>query len=634
MTRMRQVKTNFTAGEVTPALLGRGDLRAYDNGALTLRNVFIEPTGGITRRAGMYYFAEAAGPGRLVPFEFNTEQTYLLAFSHQRIDIIDEAGGMVTLSAPWSSSQLAQLTWTQSADTLLLCHPDVGPRRLTRNASEQWLLSHWTFYGANQAARMPFYRFAPTGITLTPSAVSGAVTVTASTGVFTADHLGTRIELAANTQLSITHVASPTVVDGNILGDPLPDIEAIEGWREQALSAVRGYPICAAFHQERLVIGGSRDLPNMLWFSKAGDIWNFDTGTGLDDEAITFPILSDQVNAIRGIFSGRHLQVFTSGAEWMVTGSPLTPGTVSLNRQTRIGSMTDRQVPPVSIDGATVFAARNGHELREFLFTDVEQAYSAADLSLLARHLFNDPIDQCFDPRRRLLCAALKDGALATLTLYRAQDVAAWTRHSTAGNVHSVCNVGDDTYLLVERGGAWSIEVLDDEVLLDSALTGSVAEATESWSGLDHLEGKTVSIVADGAVQPSQTVSGGAITLDQPASSVAVGLPYTHIVEPLPPSAVSLQGDGRAQRAVEVVFRLRETQALTVDLGSGLKEVPLRRFGESADPDAPPPVVSGDWRVPAIGWRSDGAKPPWRIEQSTPLPFTLLSTTLEMKVND
>src|SRR5690606_22363848 len=105
-----------------------------------------------------------------------------------------------------------------------------------------------------------------------------------------------------------------------------------------AFSSVRGYPITVAFHQDRLVIG-SRDLPNRLWFSQSGDLFNFNLGAGEDDEAIEFAILSDQVNAIRGIFSGRHLQVFTSGAEWMVTGDPLTPQTVQLKRQTRVGSV-------------------------------------------------------------------------------------------------------------------------------------------------------------------------------------------------------------------------------------------------------------------------------------------------------
>lgn len=98
------------------------------------------------------------------------------------------------------------------------------------------------------------------------------------------------------------------MVSVNVIED-LSGTDATIDWQEQAFSPVRGWPVSVAFHQDRLVIGGSRDLPNRLWFSRSGDLFNFDLGTGLDDESIEFSILSDQVNAIRGIFSGRHLQV-------------------------------------------------------------------------------------------------------------------------------------------------------------------------------------------------------------------------------------------------------------------------------------------------------------------------------------
>jgi hypothetical protein len=81
MTRIREIKTTFTAGEVSPDLLGRGDLRAYENGALSLTNVFIKPTGGVTRRAGLAYIDTADGAGKMIPFEFNTQQTYLLVIT-------------------------------------------------------------------------------------------------------------------------------------------------------------------------------------------------------------------------------------------------------------------------------------------------------------------------------------------------------------------------------------------------------------------------------------------------------------------------------------------------------------------------------------------------------------------------
>ena len=73
MPRLTTHKTSFTSGEISPRLLGRGDLTAYENGAAKMRNVFIHPTGGVTRRKGLRYADTARGDGRLVSFEFNTE---------------------------------------------------------------------------------------------------------------------------------------------------------------------------------------------------------------------------------------------------------------------------------------------------------------------------------------------------------------------------------------------------------------------------------------------------------------------------------------------------------------------------------------------------------------------------------
>jgi hypothetical protein len=632
MTRIREVKTTFTAGEVSRELLGRGDLRAYENGALALRNVFIKPTGGVRRRAGLGYIDAAAGEGKLIAFEFNIEQNYLLVITDQSIDIYASGVKEATIAAPWTPAQIKQLAWTQSADTLLLTHPDVPPKKLTRGSGGVWSLSDWVFFADNNIIQQPYFKFADSTVTLTPSGTTGSITLTASADVFAAGHEGTRMRVLGK-EVEITDYDSPTVVTVTTIED-LPNADPTIDWFEQAFSPVRGYPANVAFHQDRLVIGGSRDLPNRLWFSKSGDLLNFNLGEGLDDESIEFAILSDQVNAIRGIFSGRHLQVFTSGAEWTVTGEPLTPANVQINRQTRVGSVIDRHIRPVIVDGATLFIARNKREIQEFLFTDIEQAYKSTDLTLLSRHIITDPIDMDYDAGRRILFLVREDGKFAALTAFRAEAVSAWTLHETDGNVRSVGVVGDDVFMLVERGGNYSIEQLDDDLNLDAALTGEVAEAATLWSGLDHLNGQTLSILADGRVHADQIVTGGQITLDEPANTIEVGLPYAHIIEPLPPSEIGSAGGGRRVRLIEGIFRLQDTQSLILDVGQGLNDTPLRQLGEDPVLDQAPPSVSGDIRIRALGWHNDPTQPLWRIEQSAPLGFTLLSVTTELKVND
>ena len=630
--RVRQVKSTFTSGEVSRRLLGRGDLRAYENGALALRNVFIQPTGGVTRRAGLRYVDSLPSTGRLLSFEFNTEQTFLLALTDEQIDVFADGIKVETLSSPWTETDILHVASTQSADTLLMVHPDHPPQKLTRSAGGVWALQEWSFFTDADVVHQPYYKFAGSEATITPDGTTGTVTLTSSEAVFTEEHEGTRLRINGK-EAEITDFNSATVVTVNVIDD-LPDTDPTIDWQEQAFSAVRGYPVSVAFHQDRLVIGGSRDLPNRLWFSKSGDLFNFDLGEGLDDEAIEFAILSDQVNAIRGIFSGRDLQVFTSGAEWILPGDPLTPTSVQITRQTRVGSVVDRYIPPVNVDGATIFVARNKRELREFIFTDLEQAYSASELSVLSRHIVSEPVDQDYDQKERLLFVVRHDGKLATLTSYRAEQVTAWTLQETDGVFESVTVVGDDVYLLVKRGSAYSIEQFDKTFQLDAALHGEAETATTVWSGLEHLDGKTVSIIADGIVLDDQQVQSGSVTLSEAANAVQVGLPFTHIIEPLPPSVIEGGGAGRAVRLVEGIFRIEDTAALRLDVGRGLKDISLRAFDGELALDAPPALISKDVRVRALGWQADGTEPLWRIEQNVPLPFTLLSVTTELKVND
>lgn len=631
MARVRSHKTNFTAGEVSPHLLGRSDLRSYENGAAKLRNVFIHPTGGLSRRSGLRYVAPAPGPGRLISFEFNTEQVYLLVFTDRNIEVFRSDIKIASFTTPWTEEHLRQINWTQSADTLLVVHPEIPPKKITRAGESEWHIADWLFHEEDGRISQPYHKFADEDVTLKPSGTGGQITVNASVEIFTAAHSGTRLRLAGR-EVEVVEVVSGTEVTADVKKGLL-NTKATKDWEEQAFSPVRGWPVSVTFHQDRLVIGGSRDLPNRLWLSKSADLFNFDLGEGLDDEGIEFSILSDQVNAVRAVFSGRHLQVFTSGAEWMVAGVPLTPSSIQVHRQTRVGSPVDRTVPPRDVDGATLFVPRTGEQLREFLFTDVEQAYQATDLAVLADHLIVSPIDMDFDKSNRLFHIVMGNGTLGTLTVYRAEQVSAWTLQETQGAFRAVVTVGNETYVLVERAGQMSVEVFDSAFSVDSGLAGNSQTARSTWSGLDHLNEQTVKVLADGTVQIDTVVSDGEVSLGEPALSVQVGLGYVHNIEPLPPTVSNIGGSqGRKVRPIAITFRLWGTATLHLDTGRGLIDVPFKRFG-NALVDAPLPEFCGDKTVRALGWRSDDTTPLWRIEQDTPLPFTLLSVSTEMSVN-
>lgn len=626
-------KTSFTAGELDLEMLGRGDLEAYANGARRLRNVIVVPTGGIRRRAGLRHVDTARGAGRLIAFEFNTQQTYLMVVTHGYLDIYAEDVHVATLETPWSGAQIAQLAWTQSADTLLMVHPDVPPRKITRTGAESWTLTEWSFYEDEDVVYLPHHKFAAADVTLTPSGTSGTITLTASADVFLTGHVGLRFRLGGK-QVLITEVTSAISATA-VVKQTLKTTVATKDWEEQSFSPLRGWPVAVCFHQGRLTIGGSRDLPNRLWLSKSMDLFNFDLGTGLDDEGIEFSMPSDQVNAIRAVFSGRHLQVFTSGAEYMVTGSPLTPTKIQVIRQTRIGSPVDRMIPPRDVDGATHFISRNGRDLREFLYADVDQAYQAADLAMIAKHVMTGPVDQDYDPVRRLFYVVMADGVLATLTVYRSEKVTAWSVIETQGHILAVAAMNGRVYVLVNRDGLVFVEHFDEDLNLDSALSGSKIVASTSWDGLAHLEGRSVRVLADGGAMADLTVSEGRITLPYPASTIQVGLPYAHEIVPLPPLMGNGQGSAPGQRVrlVQASFRVLDTKALHIDTGRGPTPIPFRRFGTDHF-GAGPSSYSGDIRVRAIGWNRDAMRPLWRVYQDVPMPCTILSVATQMKLAD
>jgi len=621
----RRIKSSFTAGELAPELYGRADLRAFENGARRLRNVVIQPTGGVARRPGLVHVATLPGQARLVPFEFNTEQTYLLVLTEGRLQVFLGDAEVASLPAPWSAAMLPQLSFTQSADTLLLFHPEMPPQRLTRSSHIAWSITPFVF------VREAFHNFTR-GATMAASATTGTVALTASAPVFSSGHISRRFRLKGQ-RVVIASVAGPQNATA-VVEDPLEDTLATEDWQEAAFSPVRGWPVCACFHQNRLALGGSRDAPNRLWLSRTGDLGDFDGGTGLDDEAIEFALVSDQVNAIRAVFSGRHLQVFTSGTEWMVTGDPLTPSSIQLNRQTRIGTAVDRQVPPVDVDGATLFVARSGRGVHEFAYTDVADAYQANDLALVARHLVRDPVSMAYDQTARLLHVVMADGTIATLTLYRAEQVTAWTRLETEGAFRAVAETEGRVFALVERFGSVRLERFDATMGLDAALAGSSFAAQDRWTGLTHLETRDVGVLADGAPRAAERVQDGAITLDPPAATVQAGLPFRHVIEPLPPALGNATASAAAPlRLVSATFRVLATPALEVDLGRGVQPVPFRRL-DTALLDAPPAPFTGDIALRALGWRRDAMAPLWRIEGATPLPLTLLSVTTDMRISN
>jgi hypothetical protein len=233
MARFVSFQTNFSTGELDPRLRARVDLDQYNNALEQATNVVIQPQGGLKRRPGLKHILElpntstdsAANGVRLVPFEFNVDDSYMLAFTHLRMHVIKN-GALITainggannfLTTSITSAMLNNISWTQSADTLIVVHPDLPPTAIVRGATDaSWTASTITLDS------IPLYAFIetvtnPAG-TLTPSGVSGKITLTGSASVFHDGRTGTA-QAGASTTITLDASASATddIFNGSII---------------------------------------------------------------------------------------------------------------------------------------------------------------------------------------------------------------------------------------------------------------------------------------------------------------------------------------------------------------------------------------------------------------------------------
>lgn len=681
MPRVAPVITNFNAGEWSPRLYGRVDLQRYPNAARELRNVLPLVEGAVTKRPGTRFVAQTKSnrAARLLGFEFNTEQTYILEFTDLAVRIYrakarveSPPGTPVEIVTPWPEATLFELGFVQSADTLYVVHPDYAPRKITRSSDTSWSIATVDWRDG------PYLDENTTTTTLTPAATTGtgiALTASAVTGInggagFSAADVGrlVRVKHAGTTWgwAKIASYVSTTQVTIDIQ-QAFGAATASASWRLGAWGSTRGWPRAITFHEERLWLASSKGQLQTLWSSVTGDFENLaPTSYGpspaaatLADNGITYALADDRVNAVLWLNSGDVLTAGTRGGEFIVRASNLneaiTPDNVTARRGSTRGSAA---VQPVRIDDAVLYVHRNRRSVLQLAYDVQRDSYGSSDVTRLARHLVRGQVRQLAWQAEPWACvwAAMEDGTLAAMTYLREQDVIGWHRHQLGGSAVKVLSVASITtateselWLVVERAINGStvryVEVLETEFYaaasadladawyVDSALAYSGA-ATTTLSGLTHLIGQTVAILANGAVHPPRVVSaGGSVTLDNAATKAVVGLPFTARIESMNLEAGAADGtaQGKRQRVHRIVLRLFQTVGCEIGWpGGSLDEIPWRA---PADPmGSPPALFSGDKRVaPPFDW-DDSAR--IVVQSQLPTPMTVVALMPRLVTND
>ncbi len=724
MTRLTTIQTNFSSGEQDPLLAAQVDLKAYRNGARQMRNCARRSTGGAERRGGTYDLNAMAGLTRLAEFEFSDNQRYLIGFSHQKIEIFDMNGTLLQTiaGAPWTAAQIFYLTYTQLGDTMAIFHQEVQTRLLKRTGPSAFSLSTFAFDQSVDGNKLwqPYYKFEAAGVTLTPSGATGAITLTASAGFFTAAHVGNRIRIY-DSEVLVTGYTSPTVVNATVQGTlkgklaldpyktangtleveathvfhglatganvtfsgsngvagiPATDLDGAHAitiiddntysftsggftaatasedgggpnvtfstagaptrnWLEPAISAVRGWPGCGAFHEGRLWFGGTISQPDGVMGSKSLSPFNFDVGEGLDGESVQTAVGSEDISRVRHMMSNGDLQMFSATTESIFLtrqNEPITPANARIKKQSNAGV---GHVQPVIFDGATLFVQENGLSVSELVYSDSEAGYIATPISTLAGHLIRNP-QSCaasaglVDRAEPTSYFANEDGTVAVFHSMRLENIAGWGLWTLgAGEVKSVAAIGPYVFFCVYVRGGYRLYRLADEqiVQLDGAVHHvSGTGAKTDWTLDARVRGRTVSIVSELGYHGDYAIDGtGALTLSVPVENVVAGDAFYFTIETLPPAVSLPQGErvGLRQRIVRAIVHFSDTYSATVNDA----RVETRYAGEDFAGAVQP--LDGHFQITTLGYSRE---PTITITQGEPLFARVLGLTMEVNV--
>jgi hypothetical protein len=681
---IRTYKASFNGGELTPEFFGQiGDAK-FQTGLALCRNFVVKPQGPIENRAGFEFVIEVKDSNlatRLLPFTFSTTQTMVLEvgegyfrFHTMGATLLDDSGEPYEIANPYAVEDLFDIHFIQSGDVLTLVHPNYAPRELRRLGATNWQLVSIAFVPPIQP---------PDDVVASPSGVSSAYDYSYVVTAFSLDGVsqsaasppanctnnlfttGTKNSIFWNrppgsvegqTQYAvykrvggvygyIGRTTDITLIDDNIA----PDLSLTPPKYDTLFDSAGNYPAATSYYEQRRVFAGTGNDPQKILMTRSGT--ESDMSYSLptrDDDRIAFRIAALQANTIRHVVPLSDLLVLTSSAEFRVTSvntDALTPTSISVKPQSYIGA---NNVQPVIINKNLLYGAARGGHMQELTYSREANGYVSGDLSLRSTHLFDDfeIADMAYAKAPLpVVWVVSTSGKLLGLTYVPEQQVGAWHQHDTDGVFESCAVVAENRedvlYVVVrrdiagqqkryiERMASRRFTDLADAFFVDSGGTYS-GPATTTISNLGWLEGKTVSILADGAVHPPRVVQAGQVTLDSPASLVQIGLPITADAETLPLAAQIDTGYGQGRvKSVNKVW-MRVVNSSGIFAGPSTDKLVQYKQRTTEPYGAPPSLRTEEIEI--------DVKPDWGndasivIRQTDPLPITITSMTMEVSI--
>ncbi len=674
----RKITTSFSGGEVTPEFWGQIADAKFQSGVALMRNMIALPHGPAANRPGFAYVRTVKTPAkktRLIPFTFSTTQTMVLEFGDQYVRFHTQGatlevspGVPYEVATPYLEADLFDLHYVQSADVLTICHPGYAPRELRRAGALSWNLTSIAFVSSLAIPTAPTvtpngtgtttYRYVVTSVGTTgleESAASPSTTVTNnllttgnSNAIAWVTTGATRYNVYKHSNGLYGYIGQTdglSFVDDNItanLGKTPPVVN-------NPFNAAGKYPGAVSYFEQRRCFAGSINEPQNLRMTRSGTESNLTYSIPTrDDDSINIRVAAREANTIRHIVPLQNLVLLTGSAEWRVTSinsDAITPESISVKPQSYIGA---NNAQPLIVNNNIIYVSARGGHLREMAFNNNAGGYVSGDLSLRSPHLFDnlDIVDLAYSKAPiPLVWGVSTNGKLIGVTYVPEQQVGAIHQHDTDGTFESCCVVAegaeDVLYVVVnrtvngsqtryvERMASRQFATAADAFFVDSGATYSGAP-TNSISGLNWLEGKTVSVLGDGAVMTPKTVVGGSITLEAPCSKVQVGLPIIAELQTLPLAAQVDAGfaQGRAKNVNRVWLRVYKSSG--VSAGPSADRL-VQHKQRKADPYGTAPALVTDEIEIVLepSWQQSGQI---YVRQDNPLPLTLVSMTVEVQL--
>jgi hypothetical protein len=683
----RVAQTNFTGGEINNTLSARYDLNTYKSSARHLENFIPELHGPISRRAGSYFLEDLGSPAVLIPFKFSSDptQNFILVFQNQRLRIADANGFIrvdgepLELDSPYLEGQLYDLGFAQSGDVVYLAHFSHRLRKLARHGNTDWRLEQVSFV----PEIVP-----PASVTVAFTGSAGSYNIRYK--VNAVNEQGRVSRAALGQQPAGQHpndwltgdyatVSWPAVAgavsynvyreDGGIYGligvvdseasgtikfrDDKYRAETSDTPPEPLDPFVEGNnPSVVCFHQQRLILASPYLEPQKWYGSRTGNFEDFSKSKPLkDDDSLEYTLASGNIDTIQWVVAFGDLLIGTAGSEYKAIGPDqgvITPTSLNVREQSYWGSVKLR---PLVMGNSVLHVQRQGNNVRDLYYSLETDGYKGNDLSIMAPSLFEGHVIRQWDyqqtPGSRIWCVR-SDGLILVLVYLKEHDIWSWSRVGTQGKYRSVAVIAgsqeDTVYAVVERevGGQtrfflerfmpkWREELdgIKEAFFVDCGLSTAVGgEPVSAVSGLDHLEGCLVDILADGSVIEPRRVEGGKVELDFPASRVHVGLNYRSLFAPQTPEADLNNGStlGRVRNysgetRIRLLSSVGGSYGPTAETEHNFQFLPVR-YDEPVEP------FTGDYQFLPDGDYS-GAGALW-LAQNYPLPFTISALVLDV----